>query len=102
MAGKRIILLLDGTWNDADFGKVDTNVVRLRELIARHLGADSAVEHDGGAGGDARHVRAFRSLGKDNIVFYERGVGTGFSDRIKGGLFGDGLGDNIRRAYKFL
>ena len=25
---KRIILLLDGTWNDADFGLSDTNIVR--------------------------------------------------------------------------
>jgi hypothetical protein len=102
MAGKRIILLLDGTWNDADFGKVDTNVVRLRELIAHHLGAASAVRDHAAAGTDSRHVRAFRSKGKDNFVFYERGVGTNFSDRVKGGMFGDGLGDNIRRAYKFL
>jgi len=28
---KRIILLLDGTWNDADVGPFDTNIVRLRE-----------------------------------------------------------------------
>ena len=34
MSKKRLILLLDGTWNDADFGTHDTNIVRLRELIA--------------------------------------------------------------------
>jgi hypothetical protein len=102
MAGKRIILLLDGTWNDADFGAVDTNVVRLRELIAHHLGATGQAGSQAAAGTDSRQVRAFRSNGKDNFVFYERGVGTNFSDRLKGGIFGDGLGDNIRRAYKFL
>jgi hypothetical protein len=26
---KRIILLLDGTWNDSDFGNADTNIVRM-------------------------------------------------------------------------
>lgn len=34
---KRIVLLLDGTWNDADDGAADTNVVRLREIIAKCL-----------------------------------------------------------------
>jgi hypothetical protein len=35
--GKRIILLLDGTWNDSEAGDADTNIVRLRELILRSL-----------------------------------------------------------------
>jgi Uncharacterized alpha/beta hydrolase domain (DUF2235) len=40
---------------------------------------------------------------KLNIVFYERGVGTGaFLDRYLGGAFGQGLSTNIRRTYKFL
>ena len=34
---KRIILLLDGTWNDSDFGKFDTNIVRIADIIARSL-----------------------------------------------------------------
>ena len=38
---KRIILLLDGTWNDADVGPIDTNIVRLREIIARSLDRES-------------------------------------------------------------
>jgi hypothetical protein len=29
---KRIVLLLDGTWNDIDVGPYDTNIVRMREL----------------------------------------------------------------------
>jgi uncharacterized protein (DUF2235 family) len=37
MAAKRIILLLDGTWNDADLGATDTNIVRMREIIAHSL-----------------------------------------------------------------
>jgi hypothetical protein len=38
---KRIILLLDGTWNDSDFGAQDTNIVRIREIIARTLWAEN-------------------------------------------------------------
>ena len=34
---KQIVLLLDGTWNDADFGERDTNIVRIRNLIARYV-----------------------------------------------------------------
>ena len=37
---KRIILLLDGTWNDSDFGNVDTNIVRMADIIARSLDPD--------------------------------------------------------------
>jgi len=34
---RRIILLLDGTWNEDEIGENDTNIVRLRELIANSL-----------------------------------------------------------------
>lgn len=43
MAAKRIILLLDGTWNDADLGASDTNIVRMREIIAHSLDVRSTV-----------------------------------------------------------
>jgi len=39
---KRIILLLDGTWNDSDFGDSDTNIVRIGDIIARSLDPDQA------------------------------------------------------------
>ena len=53
--------------------------------------------------GSQKLVRGFAVDGIENIVFYERGVGTGFiSDRLRGGVFGDGLAGNVRRAYKFL
>ena len=105
---KRIILLLDGTWNDADVGPFDTNIVRLREIIARSLDTkppSSLVQSDSPpVGGQAKPVSGRTFQGQtEHIVFYERGVGTGpLLDRIKGGSFGDGLSGNIRRAYKFL
>src|SRR6266478_4298226 len=40
---------------------------------------------------------------KDTYVMYERGVGTSaFLDHWVGGTFGEGITNNIRRAYKFL
>jgi hypothetical protein len=108
---KRIILLLDGTWNDSDFGAQDTNIVRIREIIARTLWAEnddtpepvapaaSVVTADASTGPVTPKAYAQMS----NIVFYERGVGTGaFLNRFFGGALGKGLSRNIRRAYKFL
>jgi uncharacterized protein (DUF2235 family) len=105
---KRIILLLDGTWNDADVGPFDTNIVRLREIIGHSLDKrlSTAAQSDSSAiaGSSAKLVSGRTFQGQtEHLVFYERGVGTGpLLDRIKGGSFGDGLSGNIRRAYKFL
>jgi uncharacterized protein (DUF2235 family) len=96
---KQLILLLDGTWNDADDGPCDTNIVRLRELINKSLTQnplETGAKHFAGS-------REYSSDGRQRIIFYERGVGTGaFLDQVCGGAFGAGLGDNVRRAYKFL
>lgn len=96
---KQLILLLDGTWNDADLSATDTNIVRLRELINRSLGADPFAS-------ESKLFARDRSFGPDGVrrlVFYERGVGTGaLLDQVYGGAFGKGLGVNVRRAYKFL
>jgi hypothetical protein len=106
---KRIVLLLDGTWNDADVGMSDTNIVRLREDIAARL--DPAPTRPATATAVASSTqtsvsyRTYTKSGKTTpyIVFYERGVGTGgFLDNVRGGAFGAGLGRNIRRAYSFL
>ena len=90
MPGKCIILLLDGTWNDADLGGSDTNIVRLRQIIARSLDRKSAptpqVASALTTSSDQKLVtpRTFQNV--EHLVFYERGVGTGpFLDRIKGG-----------------
>lgn len=102
---KRIILLLDGTWNDADEGPADTNIVRLRERIAAFL-ARSARGTSAPPTGASLQTFQMSGAGQgmtDNVVFYERGVGTsGFLDNLRGGAFGAGLDRNIRRAYTFL
>jgi uncharacterized protein (DUF2235 family) len=100
---KRIILLLDGTWNDSDFGKFDTNIVRIEDVIARSLdpaqASGSILEKE-----PAPLVRArgFEGGDVEHLVFYERGVGTRALDRLRGGVFGAGLAANIRRAYRTL
>ncbi|CAN7752398.1 DUF2235 domain-containing protein [Rhizobium sp. LjRoot258] len=104
MEGKRIILLLDGTWNDQEVGPTDTNIVRLQAIIARSIAVapaeKSTIDLDNSS--QARLVSGYTSDGRENIVYYERGVGTNAFDRIRGGAFGDGLALKVRRAYKFL
>jgi hypothetical protein len=100
---KRIILLLDGTWNDLDFGKFDTNIVRLSDIIAKSLDPGQAKEP--GSKEEAVPLvkaRAFQGDNVEHLVFYERGVGTNALDQLRGGIFGAGLAANIRRAYKIL
>jgi uncharacterized protein (DUF2235 family) len=104
---KRIILLLDGTWNDSDFGAQDTNIVRIREIIARTLWAENdtvsapvASTASSPTPEDSTGSVTPKAYAKvNNIVFYERGVGTGaFLNRFFGGALGKGLTQNIRRA----
>jgi len=107
MSSKRLILLLDGTWDDQDFGKIDTNVVRLEQILAKSLipteHDDEHHETDHVSSGPTKLVHSFVAGGdRRNYVFYERGVGTGGLDRYTGGIFGEGLDDNVRNAYKFL
>lgn len=104
---KRLILLLDGTWNDWEASDDDTNIVRLEDRIIQHLQPPRAVPIPATAKTEVavtgtEQVSAFRSANRDNYVFYQRGVGTGFNDKLSGGIFGEGLSTNIRRAYKFL
>ncbi len=98
---KRIVILLDGTWNDIDVGPYDTNIVRMRELISRHLvkvSGHGRTRHDD----SNKKVHGYTKSGKEHIIYYERGVGTGAFDRFKGGALGYGLPRNVRHAYKFL
>src|SRR5271165_2504510 len=104
MADRRLMLLLDGTWNQDEVGGNSTNIVRLRDLIA-----DSLDPFDAGPSRANTEIRISAAdvsprtfAGREYIVFYERGVGTGSFDRISGGGFGAGLDLNIRRAYRFL
>lgn len=80
---KRIIVCCDGTWNRPDQvhnGQTcASNVTKL-----------------------ARCIAPLDSAGVSQVVFYDKGVGTGRFDRIWGGAFGAGIDDKILDAYRFL
>lgn len=75
---KRLVLCCDGTWNTADQA-CPTNVTKLALALAE-TDAD----------------------GREQRVFYHRGVGTGRWERLRGGAFGYGLSRNVQDAYGFL
>jgi hypothetical protein len=105
-ARRRLILLLDGTWNEDAAYDQDTNIVRLRNIIADGTasfyvrGSIAEVNENDNAPIDI----GGRLHGDFNYMFfYERGVGTGPGlDRFLGGALGTGLERNVRRAYRFL
>ena len=76
LAGKRLAVFLDGTWNTQDD---NTNVWRLK-LMCAPQGTD----------------------GLPQLAYYDPGVGTHWYDRLTGGAFGQGLDCNIRDAYQWL
>ena len=74
---KRLVLFLDGTWNQVLDPDTVTNVVKL-----------------------AQYVRTVTSDGVQQIVYYNSGAGTGdLLDKFLGGVFGRGLRANVKRAY---
>ncbi len=82
MTKKRLVVCFDGTWNNADSERAETNVVRLARAVRANSGRD----------------------GIQQVTLYLRGVGTtGIAlQRLVGGAFGEGVEDNIRSGYMFL
>ena len=80
---KRLVVCCDGTWNTPDKWKdgvlAISNVARVA-LGTHPIGAD----------------------GCEQAVYYDKGVGTGRYDTLRGGMFGSGLSRNIKEAYTFL
>jgi len=80
-----LVLFCDGTWNRADQVTKDgkpcvTNVLKL-----------------------AVRTKKKTENGKQQIVYYDQGVGTGnLADRLIGGLLGEGLVANVIDSYRFL
>ena len=80
---KRIVICCDGTWDRPDQvqgGKVcASNVTKI-----------------------ARCIAPVDPRGTQQLVFYDKGVGTKRSDRFLGGAFGWGISQKILDAYQFL
>lgn len=75
---KRLVMCCDGTWNTPD-QRATTNVAKV---------ALTAAPTD--------------ESGREQRLFYQRGVGTNPDERIRGGAFGFGLSRDVRNAYRFL
>src|ERR1700736_3983168 len=73
---KRLALFLDGTWNDEGD---NTNVWRLRALCA-----------------------PVDSTGIKQYVYYDTGLGTHFGEKVRGGLYGFGIDESVKKAYEWL
>jgi uncharacterized protein (DUF2235 family) len=79
---RRLVICCDGTWNMPDpvsGGGSPTNVTKLALGVA---GQDAA--------------------GRDQLLHYEKGVGTRRFERFTGGAFGVGLSRNVKECYRFL
>lgn len=73
---KRLVLLLDGTWNSSED---NTSVWRLSQLVATK---DAA--------------------GIQQLCYYTAGVGTPRGEKIRGGILGHGLDRDVIGAYRWL
>lgn len=80
---KRILICCDGTWNRPD-------QVHDGEVCASNVTKI------------ARCVASVDPRGIQQLMFYDKGVGTGHLDRLRGGAFGWGIKKKILDAYRFL
>lgn len=80
---KHLVVCCDGTWNTPD--QVQDGKTTMSNVTKVALGVD------------ARDLK-----GNEQLVYYDKGVGTGRFDHLRGGALGWGLSKNIQEAYVFL
>lgn len=113
---KKISLFFDGTWNTPDS---QTNVYKLFSLAEGYpTGPDlkdlkdpkwkkivKAISNKV-TGIDIDHAlldAEYQTLRSKKVLrYYDPGVGTRILNKIRGGLFGKGVSENISQAYDFL
>jgi uncharacterized protein (DUF2235 family) len=112
---KRIIICADGTWDTPD--QIDTD--KQSAAREKHESAGEAPARDtakplfkGAIREPSNVVKMARAIkpvasnpaGTQQVVFYNRGVGTGLGllDKFIGGGFGLGLSRNVLDGYQFL
>jgi uncharacterized protein (DUF2235 family) len=77
---RKLIVCLDGTWNQRDSEEAPTNVAKM-----------------------ARAIAPLDEAGGSQLIYYHPGVGSGdWFDQLVGGGFGAGLSANVESAYSFL
>lgn len=102
---KNLLICFDGTWSKGKKkgkGANDdeaTNVWRLFQLATGKNEDTSAVcigdEYQQGKGSSSAYTAP-------QIAWYDAGVGTTWYERLRGGLFGYGLDENILQGYQVL
>ena len=86
-AKRRLIICLDGTWNEPEEKSDEENEKEEPTNVLKIVRGVSPVTEDG----------------VSQIIYYHTGVGTGgFFDKMIGGGLGTGLSDNIMEAYRFI
>lgn len=80
---KRMVVCCDGTWNIPD--RIDRGEVCPSNVAKIALGLAPEDE-----------------AGTSQLLFYDKGVGTGVGDRLRGGAVGWGLSRHIQECYRFL
>ncbi|KAI9665242.1 MAG: hypothetical protein M1829_005780 [Trizodia sp. TS-e1964] len=93
---KRLIVLCDGTWQDSDGDewKYPTNVARFGRALNPNAFLSFIPKREANGEEVLEEV--------EQLVYYQKGIGTGIGDKITGGATGAGLSGNIRSAYGFL
>lgn len=92
---RKLVVCCDGTWNTP---RNETNIFRTYRFLRERLGnpaeltQKTGVTTCGGRAGDGTEV----------LLFYDRGIGTDWFNRMVGGAAGVGLSENVRDAYHFL
>ena len=102
--GKKIAIYLDGTWNSP---KHRTNVFSLfEETIGDPVGPELIQPEKLLIGNEKKRQWLYQQYVKlknrENLKYYDKGVGTRFFNRFRGGTFGRGVSENISQAYEFL
>jgi uncharacterized protein (DUF2235 family) len=111
---KRIVVCFDGTWNTPSERHTGLAALHQRFSDLAGLSDDEMVAEietvDPAAGVETNVCRLYRSVLRlnaagaelDQTKWYDRGVGTDWYDRFRGGAFGVGLSRKIREGYRFL
>jgi uncharacterized protein (DUF2235 family) len=93
---RKLVVCCDGTWNTP---RDHTNITRTYQFLRERLGGpEEQKQSREGVTTCAGRARD----GSEVVLFYDRGVGTNWFQRLSGGALGVGLSENVRDAYHFL
>jgi uncharacterized protein (DUF2235 family) len=92
---RKLVVCCDGTWNTP---RTETNVFRTYDFLRTGLGRPPERPRRDGVRTCAGRARD----GSEVVLFYDKGVGTNWYERLSGGAGGIGLSENVRDAYHFL